>query len=269
MTRSERRVHVLVIDEEETLARVLGIALSLEGWEVSTAASGAEALARTEEPDIVLVDMTLPDMLGTEVVAAMRAAGSRAAILFVTGRTDHEHRMAGFRAGADEYLSKPFALEELVDHLHGVVRRLGLAPSSRTVDDLVLDTESGMAWRAGEWLSLTSLEFELLRELVERGVDCYALSNWNAESFKLIEPDHDWLDLFRGIVLSGHEGVTKPDAEIFRRLCCRYGIDPARAVFVDDNPANVDGARAFGMDGVLFTEPDALRRALRERHLLP
>lgn len=168
MTRSERRVHVLVIDEEETLARVLGIALSLEGWEVSTAASGAEALARTEEPDIVLVDMTLPDMLGTEVVAAMRAAGSRAAILFVTGRTDHEHRMAGFRAGADEYLSKPFALEELVDHLHGVVRRLGLAPSSRTVDDLVLDTESGMAWRAGEWLSLTSLEFELLRELVER-----------------------------------------------------------------------------------------------------
>lgn len=110
---------------------------------------------------------------------------------------------------------------------------------------------------------------DVLRELVERGVDCYALSNWNAESFKLIEPDHDWLDLFRGIVLSGHEGVTKPDTEIFRRLCCRYRIDPARAVFVDDNPANVDGARAFGMDGVLFTEPDALRRALRERHLLP
>lgn len=168
MSNPERPVRILIVDEEETLSRVLGIALSLEGWEVSTAASGAEALAVHDEPDIVLVDMMLPDLRGTEVVEAMRAAGSRAAILFVTGRTEHEHRMAAFRAGADEYLTKPFALEALVDHLHGVVRRLGLAPSNRTVDDLVLDVDSGMAWRGGEWLSLTSLEFELLRELVER-----------------------------------------------------------------------------------------------------
>lgn len=110
---------------------------------------------------------------------------------------------------------------------------------------------------------------DVLRELVERGVDCYALSNWNADTFALIEPDHDWLRLFRGIVLSGHEGVTKPDTEIFRRLCVRYGVDPSRALFVDDNPVNVDAARAFGMDGVQFTEPIALRRALRERGLLP
>lgn len=168
MTGTERRIRVLVIDEDETLARVLGIALSLEGWEVTTAGSGADALAVDPAADIVLVDPALPDRPGTEVIAALRDAGSRAAILVVSGRTEHEHRMAAFRAGADEYLTKPIALDELVDHLHGVLRRLGLAASNRTVDDLVLDTETGMAWRAGEWLSLTSLEFELLRELVER-----------------------------------------------------------------------------------------------------
>lgn len=110
---------------------------------------------------------------------------------------------------------------------------------------------------------------DVLRELVARGVGCYALSNWNAETFALVAPHHDWLGLFRGIVLSGREGVAKPDAEIFRRLCVRYGIDASRALFVDDNAVNVDAARAFGMDAVRFTEPVAFRRALRERGLLP
>lgn len=168
MTSPSRPVRILLVDEEETFAHVVRLALELEGWEVTTVHSAAAALADRTRPDIVLLDMMLPDGLGTDVVAGMRAAGSRAHVVFVTGRAEHEQRTAGYAAGADDYLTKPFSLEELVDHLAVVVRRLGLATSSRVAGDLVLDTEAGMAWRAGELLPLTSLEFELLRELVER-----------------------------------------------------------------------------------------------------
>lgn len=168
MSPSPRPVRILLVDEEEVLTHVLRLALELEGWEVTAVHSAAAAVADRSRPDIVLLDMMLPDGLGTDVVAAMRAAGSRAHLVFVTGRTEHEQRAAAYAAGADGYLTKPFSLEEVVDHLTGVVRRLGLAPSSRVAGDLILDTEAGMAWRAGELLPLTSLEFEVLRELVER-----------------------------------------------------------------------------------------------------
>lgn len=171
MTSPSRPVRILLVDEEETLTHVVRLALELEGWEVSTVHSAAEAIADRSRPDIVLLDMMLPDGLGTDVVAAMRAAGSRAVVVFVTGRTEHEQRAAAYAAGADGYLTKPFALEEVVDHLKIAVRRLGLSTSSRVAGDLILDVEAGMAWRAGELLPLTSLEFELLRELVEQRGD--------------------------------------------------------------------------------------------------
>lgn len=167
MSESAHPVRILLVDEEETLAHVVGLALSLEGWQSTHARSGAEALSLADGHDIVLLDLGLPDMAGTEVAAALRAAGSTASIVFLTGRDEHEHRLAAYRAGADSYLTKPFALEDLIGHLHGVVRRLGLSPASRRVDDLVLDLESGFAWRGDELLALTSLEFELLRDLVE------------------------------------------------------------------------------------------------------
>ncbi len=168
MTAPSRPVRILLVDEEEAFTHVVRLALELEGWEVRTAHSAAAALADRSRPDIVLLDMMLPDGLGTEVVAAMRESGSRAVVVFVTGRAEHDQRAAAYAAGADGYLTKPFSLEEVVDHLQVVVRRLGLAESSRVAGDLVLDVESGMAWRAGELLALTSLEFELLRELLER-----------------------------------------------------------------------------------------------------
>jgi two-component system, OmpR family, response regulator len=168
MSSGPRPVRILLVDEEETFTHVVRLALELEGWEVTTVHSAADALADRSRPDLVLLDMMLPDGVGTDVVAAMRTAGSRAVVVFVTGRAEHDQRAAAYAAGADGYLTKPFSLEEVVDHLHGIVRRLGLAPTSRVADDLILDVESGMAWRAGELLALTSLEFELLRELVER-----------------------------------------------------------------------------------------------------
>ena len=165
-----RSVRVLVVDEEEALTTLGRLALELEGWQVSIAASAASALDAVSafDPDIVLLDMGLPDGQGTDVVATMRARGSRAAVVFLTGRSDHEHRAAAYAAGADDYLTNPFGLEEVVDRLQPIVRRLGLAPTSRRVDDLVVDVAAGQVWRGDVAIPLAPLEFELLRELVER-----------------------------------------------------------------------------------------------------
>jgi 2-haloacid dehalogenase len=108
---------------------------------------------------------------------------------------------------------------------------------------------------------------EILRELVAAGVPCYALSNWNADTFALVEAHHEFLTWFDGVVLSGREGVTKPDPEIYHRLFAAFDVDPATALFVDDSPANVDVARRIGMDAELFVGADALRASLRDRGL--
>lgn len=163
-----RGVHVLIVDEEEPITHVLRLGLELEGWTVSVAHSGEDAIRFDGKPDIVLLDMMLPDLRGTDVVSAMRLAGSSAHVIFLTGRDEHEERMSAYAAGADDYLTKPFGVEEVIDRVHQVTRRLGLAADSLRAGDLVLDVRSGSAWRAGSPVSLTPLEFELLRELVAR-----------------------------------------------------------------------------------------------------
>ena len=109
---------------------------------------------------------------------------------------------------------------------------------------------------------------EILAELVDAAVPVYALSNWNDETFALVEPDFPFLRWFDGLVISGREGVTKPDPRIFEILCDRYDIRPDRTVFVDDSAANVEAARRLGFDAVLFSGSDELRRTLRDRGLL-
>lgn len=109
---------------------------------------------------------------------------------------------------------------------------------------------------------------EILRELLACGVRCYALSNWNAGTYALVEPHHEFLGWFDGVVLSGREGLIKPEPAIYRVLCERYGFAPGDAVFVDDAPKNVEAARAVGMDAVHFTGPALLREALVARGLL-
>jgi 2-haloacid dehalogenase len=108
----------------------------------------------------------------------------------------------------------------------------------------------------------------VLRDLKAAGVPCYALSNWNADTFLLVEAHHEFLTWFDGVVLSGREGVTKPDPEIFRRLLDRYRLEASETFFVDDSPANVEAARRLGMETLLFTDADALRDALQHRGLL-
>ena len=158
---SPRPVRILVVDEEHALTDVLRRALHLEGWVTEIASTGAEAFAAVASfaPDIILLDMMLPDLLGTEVASRLRADGVTAPVVFVTGRSDHEDRMAAYAAGADDYLTKPFGLDTLVETLQPIVRRLGLTEHSRRVGDLVLDVSTHEAWRGDERLFLSNREF--------------------------------------------------------------------------------------------------------------
>ena len=109
---------------------------------------------------------------------------------------------------------------------------------------------------------------ELVRELKRAGVPVYALTNWSAETFPSQRRRFDFLAEFDGIVVSGEEGVIKPDPRIFRILVERYALPPAAVVFIDDNPANADAATSLGMHGIHFRSPDLLRRELQALGLL-
>jgi HAD superfamily hydrolase (TIGR01509 family) len=108
----------------------------------------------------------------------------------------------------------------------------------------------------------------ILRELRDAGVPVYALSNWNADTFALVEPLHPFLGWFDGLVISGREGLVKPEPAIFELLADRYGFALGDALFIDDSRVNVDGARSAGMDAVVFDDAATLRGDLVSRRLL-
>ena len=109
---------------------------------------------------------------------------------------------------------------------------------------------------------------EVLETLSQNGVTLYALSNWGRDTFASIEADYPFLELFDGLVISGREGVVKPDPAIFRIICDRYGFEPHAAVFIDDSGANIATAASLGFDALLFDRPERLRQQLIERSLL-
>src|SRR3954453_11693720 len=120
-----RPIKVLVVDDEQTLSELLGLALRYEGWEVRTAADGASAIAAARElrPDLVVLDVMLPDMDGREVLRQMRTDSERTPVLFLTARDAVEDRIAGPTAGGEDDVTKPFAIEELVLRLRAFLRR--------------------------------------------------------------------------------------------------------------------------------------------------
>ena len=163
-------VRVLVVDDEAVLSDLLRMALHYEGWEVRTAGTGTEALrqARDFAPDAVVLDVMLPDVDGLSVLHRLRADGNDVPVLFLTAKDSVEDRIAGLTAGGDDYVTKPFSLEEVVARLRGLIRRtqavLAAAPDPQlVVGDLVLDEDSHEVWRGGDPIELTATEFELLR----------------------------------------------------------------------------------------------------------
>ena len=164
---------VLVVDDEHNLTELLSMALRYEGWEVKSAGSGMAAVraAREFEPDAVALDMMLPDMDSLEVLRRMREHNDRIPVLFLTARDAVEDRIAGLTAGGDDYVTKPFSLEEVVARLRALMRRTAVMAtqdedSTLVVGDLSLDEDSHEVIRAGATINLTATEFELLRYLM-------------------------------------------------------------------------------------------------------
>src|SRR5689334_8684371 len=165
-------VRVLVVDDEPSLAELLASVLRYEGWNVVTAGSGAEAvrIAREFRPDAVVLDIMLPDFNGLEVMRRVRAESPQVCVLFLTARDAVEDRVAGITAGGDDYVTKPFGLEEVLARLRGLLRRAGITrtrgDTGRVVGDLAMDEEAREVRRGGELIELTATEFELLRFLM-------------------------------------------------------------------------------------------------------
>ncbi len=173
MTRADGNpVSILVVDDEAVLAEMVSMALRYEGWTVRTAGDGAAAVAaaRDERPDAVVLDVMLPDMSGLEVLSALREQHPQLPVLLLTAKDAVEDRIAGLSAGGDDYVTKPFSLEEVVLRLRGLLRRTGIGADDNgaqiIVGDLVLDEDSHEVTRGGEPITLTSTEFEVLRFLM-------------------------------------------------------------------------------------------------------
>jgi two-component system OmpR family response regulator len=165
-------VRVLVVDDEATLTDLLSMALRYEGWQVRSAGNGMTAVrvAREFEPDAVVLDIMLPDLDGLEVLRRLRGVRPDVPVLFLTARDAVEDRVAGLTAGGDDYVTKPFSLEEVVARLRALMRRAGVGTTRDdavlVVGDLSLDEDSHEVRRAGDLVSLTATEFELLRYLM-------------------------------------------------------------------------------------------------------
>jgi two-component system OmpR family response regulator len=162
---------VLVVDDEDSITDLVSTALRYVGFEVAVAANGRQALERaaTFRPEIVVLDVMLPDLDGFEVVRRLRADGVRVPIVFLTARDATEDKVAGLTIGGDDYVTKPFSLEELVARVRAVLRRTGGGPDQSgrlQIADLELDEDSHQVWRAGQPVELTATEFKLLRYLM-------------------------------------------------------------------------------------------------------
>ena len=166
-------IRAVVVDDEESLTDLVSMALRYEGWEVRSAGEGQKALTVVREfrPDVIVLDIMLPDIDGLTVLSRLRSAGNDAPILFLTAKDSLDDRVAGLTVGGDDYVTKPFSLEELVARLRGLIRRSSRAmaagqSSFLQVGDLTLDEESFEVHRNGVLVELTATEFELLRFLM-------------------------------------------------------------------------------------------------------
>lgn len=166
-------LRILVVDDEQMLTDLLSMAMRMEGWEVRAAASGFEALqaVRDFEPDALVLDVMMPDLDGMAVLQRLRSSGSNVPVLFLTARDAVSDRIAGLSAGGDDYVTKPFSLEEVIARLRGLMRRAGTALTAEAepilrAGDLVLNEDSHEVRRGDEEIELTATEFELLRFLL-------------------------------------------------------------------------------------------------------
>lgn len=161
------RSRILVVDDDDKIISMLRRGLAFEGYDVHTASNGAEGLKMVlnEEPDVVVLDVMMPQVDGFEALRRLREGGSKVPVLMLTAKDEVENRVKGLDIGADDYLVKPFALEELLARVRALLRRnTGVESGNHklTYEDLVMDTDAREVIRNGKRLELTAKEFELL-----------------------------------------------------------------------------------------------------------
>jgi two-component system OmpR family response regulator len=171
MGTSDGDTRILVVDDEANITELLGLALRYEGFQIETAADGRGAMAAATDfrPHLIVLDIMLPDFDGFEVARRLSAQGQRIPILFLTAKDTTEDKVRGLTLGGDDYVTKPFSIEELVARVRAILRRAGAdgGGSSRlTFADLELDEDTHEVWRAGTPIELTATEFKLLRYLL-------------------------------------------------------------------------------------------------------
>lgn len=209
-------VRALVVDDEPLLADLVALGLRKVGWEATTAHDGYEAVTRAAQihPDVLVLDWMMPGLDGVEVLQRVRATQPHIPALMLTARDAVENKLTGLAAGADDYVTKPFSVEEVLFRLHRLVERSGAvtpAPTQLVVGDLLLDTETREVTRGGDAIDLTATQFALLRYLMEnqrvvlsRGQILGAV--WGSEE---LEGQGNVVDLFisylRKKVDAGHE----------------------------------------------------------------
>ena len=164
-TRSQR---ILVVDDEPSIIDAVATSLRYEGFEVTQAVNGRQALSSAQEdpPDLIVLDVMLPDLDGLEVTRRLRQDGIRVPVLFLTARDAVEDKVAGLTIGGDDYVTKPFALAEVVARVHAILRRLGAEDQDTGIlrfADIVMDENAHEVTRAGQVIPLTATEFNLLR----------------------------------------------------------------------------------------------------------
>ncbi|MDV3296907.1 MAG: response regulator transcription factor [Brachybacterium paraconglomeratum] len=194
MNTAPPEARLLVVEDEPNIRELLATSLRFAGFEVETAEDGASALALAEQanPDLVVLDVMLPDLDGFEVTRRLRAQGRRQPIVFVTARDSVGDTVQGLTVGGDDYITKPFSLEEVVARIRAVLRRTrGSVDDSATLrfHDLELDEDSHEVRRGGRVIELSPTEFKLLR---------YLMLNPNRVLSKAQILDHVWDYDFRG-----------------------------------------------------------------------
>lgn len=191
-SNAEHDETILVVEDEEPIRELVATALRFTGFQVRTAASGSEALAeaRNVSFSLIVLDVNLPDLDGFAVCRQIRSSGNQVPVVFLTARDDPADLRQGFTGGGDDYVTKPFSLEELMLRIQAVLRRnRQTAPSRLTAGDVTLDEDAYRVWRDDEEITLSPTEFRLLR---------YLMLNRNRVVSKSQILDHAWDYQFAG-----------------------------------------------------------------------
>jgi two-component system, OmpR family, response regulator len=173
-TTSTKEARLLVVDDEPNILELLSASLRFAGFDVATATNGNDALrvAASYRPDLVVLDVMMPGLDGFEVVRRMRKEEQRMPVLFLTAKDATEDKVAGLTLGGDDYITKPFSLEEVIARIRAVLRRLanvGAPPSSATLSfgDIEMNDDSHEVFKAGKPVTLSPTEFKLLRYFLQ------------------------------------------------------------------------------------------------------